>query len=463
MKRRDFLKSTGLVAGASVLGGMSVARGANVGGDDVIKIALVGCGGRGRGAVADRFSAKDNVKLVAIADAFEANAKSAAEAFQNMDPDRVDLGDRVFWGFDAYKKAIDECDQALIVTSPGFRPIHYKYAIEQGKHVFMEKPCCVDARGYKMAMETNKLADEKGLTVVVGFQRHYELPYVQMVEQIKEGKIGEIMYSRVYWNGDGIWERGRQNGDTEMMYQMRNWYHFNWLCGDGIVEQHCHNIDVANWVHSLGDPMSANAHPIKCNAMGGREVRKFPRFKNSGHRYDHYVCEFTYADGSQMFSQCRHQGNCWNNVSETFYGTKGWGGRGWLDGRDGNQIWRFDGNKEENKVAGPYQYEHHMQAKWIREGVKHNDGWHAANSSMTSNLGRMAACSGKELSWDDAVNKGADEFPYDEVAKWEKDPNLFWETNPPVMPDTTMPVLPKEGEIIYENSVPVPGEWKWHV
>jgi hypothetical protein len=235
MKRRDFLKSTGLVAGASVLGGMSVARGANVGGDDVIKIALVGCGGRGRGAVADRFSAKDNVKLVAIADAFEANAKSAAEAFQNMDPDRVDLGDRVFWGFDAYKKAIDECDQALIVTSPGFRPIHYKYAIEQGKHVFMEKPCCVDARGYKMAMETNKLADEKGLTVVVGFQRHYEPQYMQMVEQIKEGKIGEIMYSRVYWNGDGIWERGRQEGDTEMMYQMRNWYHFNWLCGDGIV------------------------------------------------------------------------------------------------------------------------------------------------------------------------------------------------------------------------------------
>ncbi|MBQ8363269.1 MAG: Gfo/Idh/MocA family oxidoreductase [Thermoguttaceae bacterium] len=140
MKRRDFLKSTGLVAGASVLGGMSVARGANVGGDDVIKIALVGCGGRGRGAVADRFSAKDNVKLVAIADAFEANAKAAAEAFQNMNPDGVDLGDRVFWGFDAYKKAIDECDQALIVTSPGFRPIHYKYAIEQGKHVFMEKP-----------------------------------------------------------------------------------------------------------------------------------------------------------------------------------------------------------------------------------------------------------------------------------------------------------------------------------
>lgn len=453
MKRRDFLKSTGVLAGASVLGGMSVARGAQAAGDDVIKIALVGCGGRGRGAVQDRLSAGDNVKVVAIADAFEQNAKSAKEAFEAQEDDRFDIGDRVFAGFDAYKKAIDECDSVIIATAPGFRPIHYKYAVEKGKHVFMEKPCCVDARGYKMAMEANKIADEKGLVVVTGYQRHYELQYSQMVEQIAEGKIGEIMYSRVYWNGDGIWERPRQEGDTEMRYQMRNWYHFNWLCGDGIVEQHCHNIDVANWVHSLGNPFGPNAHPVKCNAMGGREVRKFPRFKNSGHRYDHYVCEFTFADGSQMFSQCRHQANCWNNVSETFYGTEGMGGPGWLNNRKGEAVWRFDGSKAENKKPGPYQYEHHMHAKFIREGIKNNDGWYSANSSMTSNLGRMAACSGKELTWDDAVEKGRDEFPYDLVMSWEADP--------PILPDTQMPVLPKEGEFIYENSVPVPGEWKW--
>ena len=395
------------------------------------------------------------MKLVAIADVFEENARSAAEAFNAMGEDeankgKIDFGDNVFSGFDAYKKAIDLCDQALIVTTPAFRPIHYAYAVEKGKHVFMEKPCCVDARGYRMAMEANKKADEKGLVVVVGFQRHYELPYMQWVDKIKEGLIGDVMYSRVYWNGDGIWERPRQNGDTEMKYQMRNWYHFVWLCGDGICEQHCHNIDVANWIHSKGDPKGPNAHPVKVNAMGGRQVRAFPRFKDSGYRYDHYTAEYTFADGSQMFSQCRHQANTWSPVTEFVYGTKGMGSRGWLNDRAGNSVWKFD---DAEKFTGPYQYEHHCQVKYIREGIAHNDGWFAANSSFTSAFARMAAMSGKELTWDEAVAKGHDEFPYDQV--------LSWETDPPVMPDTVMPAQPKEGEFIYENSVPLPGIWTW--
>lgn len=449
MKRRDFLKTTGILAGTGLVSNLGVARGAQVKGDDLIKVALVGCGGRGRGAVGDRLSANDNIKIVAIADAFENNAKSAAEAFAAMDNDKIDLGDNIFWGFDAYKKAIDCCDQVLIATTPGFRPIHYKYAIEQGKHVFMEKPCCVDARGYRSLLETNQLADEKGLTVVVGFQRHYEPQYQQMVEKIAEGAIGDVMYTRVYWNGDGIWERGRQENDSEMMYQMRNWYHFIWLCGDGICEQHCHNIDVGNWIHGKGD--LKNSHPVKVNAMGGRQVRSFPRFKDSGHRYDHYVAEFTYADGSQMFSQCRHQGNTWSNVSETVYGTKGMGGPGWLNDRAGNPVWRID--RDANNVPGPYQYEHHKQAEFIRNGIKNNDGWHAAHSTFTSIFARMAAQSGKELNWDDAVANGHDEFPYDAVMSWELDP--------PVMPDTTAPAQPSASDVIYENSVAMPGIWKW--
>ena len=464
MKRRDFLKSTGAVAGATVLSGLTVARGAQAAGDDLIKIALVGCGGRGRGAVQDRLAASnllkkegygDNIKIVAIADAFEGNAKSAKEAFEATEDDRFDIGDRVFWGFGAYKKAIDECDSVIIATAPGFRPVHFSYAVEKGKHVFMEKPCAVDARGYRMAIEACKKADEKGLKIVTGYQRHYQKEYVTFVEQLKEGKMGELMYSRVYWNGDGIWERGRQQGDTEMAYQMRNWYHFNWLCGDNIIEQHCHNIDVANWVHSLGDPQGKNAHPIRCNAMGGREVRKFPRFKNSGHRFDHFTCEFTFADGSQMFSQCRHQANCWNNVSETFYGTQGMGGPGWINDRAGKEVWRNQGGY----ALGPYQWEHYMHAKFIREDIANNDAWYSAHSSMTSVLGRMAAYSGKEISWDDAVAKGRDEFPYDLFASMEDDD--IWKADPPVTPDTVPPVLPKEGEVLYENSVPVPGEWKW--
>ena len=455
MKRRDFLKTSGLVGAG--LTGLSVARSAQAAGDDVMKIGLVGCGGRARGALMDRLSAKDNVKVVAICDAFEENAKGAAEAFRANEDYAEQMAfddDHVFWGFDAYKKVIDECDEALIVTTPAFRPVHYAYAVEKGKHVFMEKPCCVDAPGYRSFLESNKIADEKGLVVVVGFQRHYEPQYQQLIEKIADGAIGDVMYTRVYWNGDGIWERARQAGDSEMMYQMRNWYHFNWLCGDGIVEQHCHNIDIANWIHSKGDFNGPNGHPVKCNAMGGRLTRKFPYFKNSGYRYDHYICEFTYADGSQMFSQCKHMANTWSNVSETVYGTGGMGGPGWLNDRKGNKIWEIDREAPENKVPGPYQYEHHCQAKWIREGAKHNDGWFAAHSAMTSVFGRMAACSGQELSWDDAVNNGKAEFPLEGVTSWDQ--------VPPVVPDAEPPVQPAEGEFLYENSVPLPGQWKWN-
>ncbi len=465
MKRRDFLKTSGVLAGATAISSLGVARSAHAAGSDLIKVALVGCGGRGRGALQQRLEVKDNVKVVAIADAFEANARGAAEAFEAMAENsdsafagRTDLKDGVFFGLDAYKYAIDKCDSAIIATAPGFRPIHFAYAVDKGKHVFMEKPCAVDARGFKMAIAAAKIADEKNLKVVCGYQRHYQNPYIGMVEQIKAGKIGRLMYSRVYWNGDGIWERGRQAGDTEMTYQMRNWYHFNWLCGDNIIEQHCHNIDVGNWVHSLGNPFGENAHPITCNAMGGREVRKFPRFKNSGHRFDHFFCEFTFKDGSQMFSQCRQIANCWNNVSETFYGTEGMAGAGWVNDAQGKEVWRFQGDNPD-----PYKNEHVQHAKYIREDEKHNDAWFAANSSMTAVLGRYAAYSGKEISWDDAVENGRDEFPYDLVAELEaNDPTKFWDAVPPVVPDAEAPAQPAEGEFIYENSVPVPGEWKWN-
>ena len=214
MKRRDFLKTSGVLAGTAAISGLGVTRSAHAAGSDLIKVALVGCGGRGRGALQQRLEVGDNIKVVAIADAFEENAKAAANAYAEMDDDRYDLKDGVFFGLDAYKKAIDKCDSVIIATAPGFRPIHFAYAVDKGKHVFMEKPCAVDARGFKMAIAAAKIADEKNLKVVCGYQRHYQNPYIGMVEQVKEGKIGRLMYSRVYWNGDGIWERPRQNGDT---------------------------------------------------------------------------------------------------------------------------------------------------------------------------------------------------------------------------------------------------------
>ncbi len=455
MKRRNYLRNAGILFAASQL--PSVARGANASGSDEIKLALVGCGGRGRGALMQRLAVNDNVRVVAIADIFEAGARSAVEVFEQTGDKRFDLKDGVFFGLDAYKKAIELCDSVILATPPGFRPVHFAYAVNAGKQIFMEKPCAIDARGFRMVQEAARIADEKNLKVVCGFQRHYQNPYLGMFEQIKEGKIGQLKYSRVYWNQGNPTRRPRLPGMTEMQYQVKCWYPFNWITGDNIVEQHCHNIDVGNWIHSLGDPTCATAHPVKCNGMGGREVRKYPRYLYAGNRYDHFCCEFTYADGTQMFSQCRHQEKCWFNVSETFVGTEGAAGCGWVKNLNGETIWKFQGEDPD-----PYKNEHVYHAKFIREDIAHNDAWFASNSSMTSVLGRYAAYSGAEISWDDAVANGVDEFPYDLIAEVEaNDPTKFWDVLPPTLPDSFPPAQPGAGEFIYENSVPVPGEWNW--
>lgn len=462
MQRRNFLK-TSAMAGAGLSMGLSIARSAQAKGSDLIKVALVGCGNRGMGAVQQRLNVGDNMKLVAIADAIGLKAKNAYNALNDLKEhpqykEKIDLTpDSVFVGFDAYKKAIDCCDQILLVTTPGFRPLQYKYAVEKGKNIFLEKPVCVDAPGYRMMMESNKIADEKGLVVVAGLQRHYEDRYLEWMEQYNKGLMGDLICSRVYWNGGNIWERPRMENDTEMAFQMRNWYHFVWISGDNINEQHVHNIDIANWVHGKGDPLY---HPIKAVGMGGRQIRTFPRFRNSGQRWDHFTIEYTYPDGSKMYSQSRHQGNTWNFISEQFEGTKGYGeigqnrDGGWIRERGSNkELWKFDPGAK--KRVQPFQQEHNEAVRFIREGIKHNDGWYAATSSFTAAFGRYAAYSGQELKWDDVVAKGRPEFPVEGVADLNQ--------NPPVMPDTEPPIVPDDEDILYENSVPLPGIWKWSI
>jgi len=433
--RRDFLKtSSAAVAGSALAGSPGIARSAHAAGGDQIRIALIGAGGRGKGAIANNLGSCQNVKLVAIADAFENNARGALKTFQNNKAcaGKLDVPeDRIFWGFDAYQKAID-CGVDMIITaaSPGFRPIHYKAAIEAGKHIFMEKPCCVDAPGFRSLMETNKLADQKGLKVGVGLQRHHQAPYVEAVKRIKDGALGELKYLQAYWNGPGVWVRDRdalakrlRRTPTEMEYQMRNWYYFVWLSGDHITEQHVHNLDICNWIK--------DAHPAEANGMGGRQVRKGPEV---GHIYDHHFIEFTYPDGTKMFSQCRHIRNCWNPVKEAAHGTKGiFESPGTISGQN---AWKFQG-----KQRSPLDQEHIDLVDAIRNDKKYNEGWYGATSSFTSVFGRMATYSGKLVKWDEAVAKGPDEMP-------EK---YAWDANPPVMPD------PDGG---YESSVAVPGVYK---
>ena len=469
--RRQFLKTSSVVAaGAALAGGLTISRSAHAQGSDQMKIALIGCGGRGGGAIHDRAQVGDNFKVVAVADAFEGQARNVANDIRNKAQDennplrnKVDLpDDRVFSGLDAYKKAIaclDPGDMVVMATPPGFRPYHYRAAAERGCHVFMEKPVCIDAPGFRHVMETNKMMDDKNLKVFVGFQRHAEPRYYRWIEQIHAGKIGDVQYTRVYWNGD-IWCRARRRGQSELQYQMHNWYHFVWLCGENIVEQHAHNIDIGNWIHGKGDRM---AHPIRANAQGGRTRRAGPDallreapliadkaawedwylskndgrdFYRHGQAWDHFFVEFEYADGSRMFSQCRHIPNTWNPVEEFVHGTTGNGRVGQLSDRNGTSIWRVN----ERVPKGPYQWEHDLLVQAVRENKPMNDGYSAAMSCMSAILGREAAYCGKVVGWDELVEKGRSYFPHGEVTSW----------------DQVAPVQP-DADGFYESTVPVPG------
>jgi len=431
--RRDFLKgSTAAVASAALVGGLNIARSAHAMGSDQLKVALIGCGGRGKGAARNCLNVNKaldgvRVEIVAVADAFREKAEETANGLKSDANYRemVDIpNDRIFGDFDCYKQAIDcGVDMVILATPPGFRPIHYKHAIQAGKHVFMEKPCCTDAPGFRSLMETNKLADQKGLKVVVGLQRRHDPRYQETIKRIHDGALGDLMYLRAYWNGGGVWIRGREEGDTEMRYQMRNWYYFVWLCGDHICEQHVHNLDICNW--------AADAHPVTANGMGGRQVRKGP---DVGQIYDHHFVEFTYPNNVKMYSQCRHIRNCWNDVSEHAHGTQGYSN---CNGNiRGENEWRYDGPR-----VNPYDQEHVDLVEAIRKDLPMNDGWHAATSSFTAVFGRMANYSGQVVNWDEAVEKGPSEMPQ----------RFAWDADPPVLPDAN-------GS--YEHAVAMPGVYK---
>jgi myo-inositol 2-dehydrogenase/D-chiro-inositol 1-dehydrogenase len=405
--RRDFLKSSTLLTGAALAGGLGIARSAHAAGSDVLRVALIGCGGRGTGAADNCLEARKKVKIVALADAFEDRVKGSLKHLKQRFPDRVDVPpERVFVGLDAYQKAIDcGIDMVILGTPPGFRPAQYAAAVKAGKHVFMEKPCCTDAPGYRSLMETNKLADQKGLKVVVGLQRHHQAGYLQGIKEIHDGKLGDIMFLRVYWNGSGggahdIGKRP-QDDPKEMEFQVRHWGCFVWLYGDNIVEQHVHNIDIANWVMAK-DGDAAKAHPVEANGMGGRVNQG-----NYGDIFDHHFVEFTYADGTKMFSQSRHIPGTWDQVSEFAHGTKG--NRGVATGGGPNL-----------ESGNPYVQEHIDLIEAIDRNAKLNDGWHGATSSMTAVLGRMATWSGQIVKWDEAIARGPDEGP--EKLAWDAKP-----------------------------------------
>ena len=388
LSRRQFLKTTTqAAAGLSLLGGLSVQQSAYAAGDDTLKLALIGCGGRGSGAAGQALSTKGNVKLVAMADTFSNRLENSLKALNAKHPDKVDMDSvEKYVGFDAYQKAIAAADVVILATSPGFRSFHYEEAVKQGKHVFMEKPMATDAPGIHRILAANEEAKKKNLKVAVGFQRHHQQAYLEAYQKVKDGAIGDILAMRVYWRGGEV----HRPDETELQYQIRNWYFFTYLSGDHIVEQHCHNIDVGNWFKG--------AHPIRANGVGGRQSRTE---KECGQIFDHHYVEFEYADGTRMISQCSQFRPGWGFVGEAITGSKGT--LNMHDGKPftmtGSENWKYKGPK-----ADPYQVEHDDLFAAIREDKPYNEAEYGAYSTMTAIMGRMATYSGQEVEWDDAFN-----------------------------------------------------------
>jgi len=387
------------------------------GSDNIIKIALIGCGGRGTGACVQALSTKQNVQLVAMADAFrdrlDGSYQNILEALEDKKTRVQVKEENKFTGFDAYKKAIALADVVILATPPGFRPIHFEEAVNQGKHIFMEKPVATDPAGIQRVLAAAEKAKAKKLNVVVGLQRRYQASYRELIKRVHDGAIGEILSAQAWWNNDGVWVHPRQAGWTEMEYQMRNWYYFVWLCGDHITEQHIHNLDVINW--------ALEAYPVKAQGMGGREVRKG---KDYGQIYDHHYVEFHYGNGTILNSQCRHQKGTMSKVDELLIGTKGkvYCDAARITDNKGNTIYQFD-KKMENQ---PYQNEHDELFAAIAKGeYKFWDAERGARSTMTSILGRMATYSGQNIEWDKAINSGINIMPT----------TYAFDAMPPVVPD----------------------------
>jgi myo-inositol 2-dehydrogenase / D-chiro-inositol 1-dehydrogenase len=399
--RRDFLKSsTSAAAGAALAFNLDIARTVYAAGSDTIKIALIGCGGRGTGAAINALNSKANVKLVAMADAFKDSLENCLASLQKEHKDRVDVPDeRKFIGMDGYQKAIgSDIDLVLLCSPPGFRPMQFEAAVKAGKHVFMEKPLATDAPGVRRIMAANEEAKKMKLAVAVGHHLRHETKYREIVRRIHDGAIGDLTFLRAYFNSNGVWIRPRKAEQSEMHYQVRNWYYFTWLSGDHIVEQHVHDLDVCNWI--------AKGHPVEAEGMGGRQVRVG---KDVGEIFDHHAVEFTYPDGLKLFSYCRQIPNCWESFSQHAHGTKG---KAEFQGY-GNGDLNVRGQKSVRFKHGPDGHQVEMDDLFaaMLAGQPYNEADWAAESTMTAIMGRMASYSGKVVPWDEAIHSQLDLTP----------------------------------------------------
>lgn len=360
-------------------------------GDGKLKLGVVGCGGRGAGAAAQALNADDGVVLHAMCDVDRAAMEKARDLLARSKPDRVEVPEeRLHGGFEGYRRVVADCDVVILATPPGFRPLHFEEAVAAGKHVFMEKPVASDVDGIHRVIAAGRAAQAAGLKVAVGLQRRHQPAYQEWMKRIHDGAIGEIVAIRALWNGTSRPGKPRLEGETELEYQIRNWYYFTWLSGDHNVEQHVHNLDVANWM--MGD-----RHPVVARGMGGREVRNKAE---NGQIYDHHFIEYEYEDGTLLYSQARQIPDCWRSVSESAVGTLG---KARLEAREFTLTGPRADTLRMRQGEDGHQLEHFPFFRAIRENLEHNEAERGAMATMTGILGRMATYSGQEVRWDEAM------------------------------------------------------------
>lgn len=397
--RRTFLQTSSATAAGIWLGTAALQTSVHAAGSEVLKVGLVGCGGRGTGAARDTLSADPNTELVAVADVFEDKPASSLANLKKQKEiaDRVKVSpDHIFTGFDAYKQLIaSEVDVVLLATPPHFRPLQLKAAVEAGKHVFAEKPVAVDAPGVRSVLETAKRAKEKNLALVSGLCWRYDLGVRETVKQIHEGAVGDVIAIQSTYNSGQLWKRPRQDSWSDMEWQLRNWLYFTWLSGDHNVEQHIHSLDKVAWV--MGDQ-----YPEAAWGTGGRIQRTEPEY---GHIYDHHSVVYEYPNGVRAYSNCRQMDGTYRDVSDLILGTKGQGNllRNMVLGET---KWRYRGPK-----PSMYRNEHVEMYQSIRSGSPINNGDYMSRSTLLAIMGRMATYTGQKITWEMALNSKEDLSP----------------------------------------------------
>jgi predicted dehydrogenase len=403
--RRSILKGSTAAMGAAATFAALGSNFAHAQVSEEIKVGAIGVGGRGSGALGNIVEAAEKtgikIKVTSIGDVNPGAADRMAKKYGVAQ-------DKTFSGFDAYKQVLGtDIELVILATPPGFRPLHFEAAVNAGKHVFFEKPVAVDPAGVRRVIAAAKKAEEKKLGVVAGTQRRHQGSYLETIARIQDGMIGDPLHMSVYWNGEDIWWKKRPEGMTDMEYQVFNWYHHVWLCGDQINEQHIHNLDVANWV--------MGGHPISAYGMGGRQVRD--RLGQVGEIWDHFAIEYEYANGGRVLSMCRHWKQSDTMVDEMVIGTKGFGKPGGQLTVRGGEKWRYDAKADKARHPNPYVQEHVDLMTSIKEGKPLNEAVRVAESTLTAVIGRMSAYTGKRVMWDWAMKESKLDLVPDNITK----------------------------------------------